>query len=110
MPQELKRLLEQAQQAIDGGDAPAAIAALQLAAVIAPDNSDIAKLQQRAEVLPQLLPLLQAAAAAEAAGDLAAGAAVAATGDGTGSTSISARRSELQRVTHNPASRVSTRP
>jgi tetratricopeptide (TPR) repeat protein len=70
MPQELTRLLEQAQQAIDGGDAPAAIAALQLAAVIAPDNGDIAKLLKRAEVLPQLLPLLQAAATAEAAGDL----------------------------------------
>ncbi len=71
MPQELKRLLEQAQQAIDGGDATAASAALQLAALIAPDNGDIAKLQHRADVLPQLLPLLQAAATAEAAGDLA---------------------------------------
>jgi len=70
MPQGLKRLLEQAQQAIDGGDATAARAALQLAAVIAPDNGDIAKLLHRADVLPQLLPLLQAAASAAAAGDL----------------------------------------
>ena len=70
MPQELTRRLEEAQQAIDKGDATAARAALQLAALIAPDNGDIAKLLQRAEALPQLLPMLQAAATAEAAGDL----------------------------------------
>jgi tetratricopeptide (TPR) repeat protein len=70
MPQELTRRLEEAQQAIDKGDATAARAALQLAALIAPDNGDIATLLQRAEVLPQLLPLLQAAATATAAGDL----------------------------------------
>ncbi len=71
MPQELKRLLEQAQQAIDEGDATAATAALTVAKVIAPDNSDITALQHRADVLPQVLPLLQAAQAAEQAGDLA---------------------------------------
>ncbi|HEY6130795.1 MAG TPA: hypothetical protein VIV27_02195 [Halioglobus sp.] len=71
MPQELKRLLEQAQQAIERGDAAAALAALEVAAVIAPDNKDIATLRHRAEVQPQLLPLLEGALAAEAAGDLA---------------------------------------
>ena len=71
MPQELKRLLEQAQQAIDTGDATTARAALAVAATIAPDNNDIAALLQRATVLPQVLPLLQGAASAEAAGDLA---------------------------------------
>jgi tetratricopeptide (TPR) repeat protein len=71
MPQELQRLLEQAQQAIDRGDDTAANAALALATLIAPDHGDIATLQRRAAVLPQLLPLLQAAATAEAAGDLA---------------------------------------
>jgi tetratricopeptide (TPR) repeat protein len=70
MPQELKRLLDQAQQAIDAGDATAARAALQLAALIEPGNGDIAELLRRADVLPQLLPLLQAAASAVAAGDL----------------------------------------
>jgi tetratricopeptide (TPR) repeat protein len=70
IPQVLKRLLEQAQQAIDKGDAPAAQTALAMAAVIEPDNSDIAALQRRAEVLPQLLPLLEGAVTAEAAGDL----------------------------------------
>ncbi len=71
MPQELKRLLEQAQLAIDNGDATAAKAALALAATIAPDHSDLAALQHRADVLPQVLPLLQEAQAAEQAGDLA---------------------------------------
>ncbi len=71
MPQEIKRLLEQAQQAIDAGDATAATAALTLAAIIAPANTDIAMLHHRAEVLPQVLPLLQSAATAEQAGDLA---------------------------------------
>jgi len=71
MPQELKRLLEQAQQAVDAGDSTAATAALALAALIAPDNTDIATLRHRADVLPQVLPLLQSAAVAEQAGDLA---------------------------------------
>jgi tetratricopeptide (TPR) repeat protein len=71
IPQLLSQLLEQAQQAIDKGDANAALAALATAALIAPDNSEIAALQHRAEVLPQLLPLLDEAQNAEAAGDLA---------------------------------------
>lgn len=71
MPQALKQLLEQAQQALDAGDAAAATAALATAAVIAPDDADIAVLKKRAEVLPQVLPLLQSAATAEQAGDLA---------------------------------------
>jgi tetratricopeptide (TPR) repeat protein len=71
MPQELKRLLEQAQQAIEAGDAAAAQTALTVAALIAPDDPDIASLLHRADVLPQLLPLLEQATAAEAAGDLA---------------------------------------
>jgi len=70
MPQELKRLLEQAQQAIEQGDAATAQAALAVAAIISPDDSDIAALQHRADVLPKLLPLLEQTATAEAAGDL----------------------------------------
>ena len=70
MPQELNTLLQQAQQALDKGDAAATLAALSIASLIAPDNTDIATLQHRAEVLPQLLPLLEQAAAAEAAGNL----------------------------------------
>ena len=38
--------------------------------MISPDNADIAALQHRADVLPELLPLLEHALAAEAAGDL----------------------------------------
>jgi tetratricopeptide (TPR) repeat protein len=71
MPQVLEKLLEQARQALDNGDAAAAQAALATAALIAPDNEDIAKLQKRAAALPQLLPLLEQAHTAEAAGDLA---------------------------------------
>jgi tetratricopeptide (TPR) repeat protein len=71
MPAELKRLLAQAQQALDAGDAAAATNALAMAAIIAPDNTEITVLKHRADVLPQVMPLLQSAAGAEAAGDLA---------------------------------------
>lgn len=71
MPQVLENLLAQARQALDNGDAAAAQAALATAALIAPDNADIATLQKRAAALPQLLPLLEQARTAEAAGDLA---------------------------------------
>lgn len=71
LPQVLQGLLDEARQAVDRGDAAAATAALATAAVIAPDNADIAKLKQRADVLPKVLPLLEQARAAEAAGDLA---------------------------------------
>jgi tetratricopeptide (TPR) repeat protein len=70
-PQVLQRLLEQAQQAIDKGDASSAGSALATAALISPDNADIAKLQQRLAALPEVLPLLEQAGSAEAAGDLA---------------------------------------
>lgn len=70
MPQELNRLLDAAQQALEKGDATSALADLAIAALIAPDNEDIAVLQRRAEVLPKILPLLEQAQAAEAAGDL----------------------------------------
>lgn len=71
MPQLLNDLLEQAKQAIDKGDADTALTALATASIIAPDNSDIATLKHRAEVLPLVLPLLDEAATVEAAGDLA---------------------------------------
>jgi tetratricopeptide (TPR) repeat protein len=71
IPQRLTQLLVQAQEALDAGDATTALAALEMAAVIEPDNADIATLKRRAEVLPELLPLLDEAATAEAAGDLA---------------------------------------
>ncbi|CAA0091032.1 Uncharacterised protein [Halioglobus japonicus] len=71
IPQLLEKLLAQAQDAIERGDAEAALATLATAALIEPDNSDIAALQKRAEVLPKLLPLLDEAQTAEAAGDLA---------------------------------------
>jgi tetratricopeptide (TPR) repeat protein len=71
MPQALEKLLEQARQALDTGDAAAALTALATAALIAPDNAEIAKLQQRAAVLPQVLPLLEQARTAEASGELA---------------------------------------
>jgi|AntAceMinimDraft_5_1070358.scaffolds.fasta_scaffold00532_14 tetratricopeptide (TPR) repeat protein len=70
IPQRLVQLLEQAQAALDAGDANAALTALAAAAIIEPDNADIATLKRRAEVLPQLLPLLDEAATAEAAEDL----------------------------------------
>jgi tetratricopeptide (TPR) repeat protein len=71
MPQVLEKWLAQARHALDNGDAASAGALLATAALIAPDNAEIAKLQQRAAVLPQVLPLLEQARAAEASGDLA---------------------------------------
>lgn len=70
-PQVLQKLLAQALEAVDQGDASSAQAALATAALIAPDNADIAKLQKRIAALPQMLPLLEQASAAEAAGELA---------------------------------------
>ena len=70
MPGELKRLLGSAQQSIEKGDASTALAELAMAALIDPNSSDIASLQQRAKLLPQVLPLLEQAAAAETDGDL----------------------------------------
>ena len=70
MPEELNRLLELARAALEQGDASTALAELAVAALIEPDSSDIVSLQQRAELLPQLLPLLEQAGAAETDGDL----------------------------------------
>ncbi len=71
IPMLLDQLLQQAEQAIDKGDASAASDALATASLIEPDNSDIAALQRRAEALPKLLSLLDDALTAEAADDLA---------------------------------------
>jgi tetratricopeptide (TPR) repeat protein len=71
IPGELEHLLGLAREAIEAGDAPAAKTALSIAAVMSPGNTDIAGLKARTEKLADLLPLLEQAAAAEAAGDLA---------------------------------------
>jgi tetratricopeptide (TPR) repeat protein len=70
MPEELNKRLEAAAQAMEDGDKEAVLAELTIAALIEPSSSDIASLQQRAELLPQVLPLLEQAAAAETDGDL----------------------------------------
>jgi tetratricopeptide (TPR) repeat protein len=71
IPQQMAGRLEQAQQAIEQGDADAVQSALEMAAIIEPESPELAPLQQRAAVMPQWQPLLTAAAAAETAGDLA---------------------------------------
>lgn len=71
IPAELERLLSEARQALEDGDAQSVQATLSVATVLSPDNPDIATLQARAEVLPQLLSLLEQATSAEAADDLA---------------------------------------
>jgi tetratricopeptide (TPR) repeat protein len=63
--------LAQAQTALDKADVAAALAALATATIIDANNTDIATLERRAQVLPEILPLLDEAAAAEEAGDLA---------------------------------------
>ncbi len=72
LPDELARLLTQAGDAIEAGDAEAAESSLAIASLMAPDDADIAALRSRADKLAELLPLLEQAAAAEAAGDLSA--------------------------------------
>jgi tetratricopeptide (TPR) repeat protein len=71
IPEELAGHLELARQAIEDGDQATANTALELAAVIEPDNPELATLRRRADALPRLLPLLEQAAAAEQNGDLA---------------------------------------
>tara|TARA_R110002124_G_scaffold313_3_gene1234 strand:- start:1813 stop:3366 length:1554 start_codon:yes stop_codon:yes gene_type:complete len=98
IPQVLADLLEQARKALDQGDATTATATLATAALIEPDNSDIATLRHRAEVLPQLLTLLDEAQAAETAGDLAQAQALLQQATKLDPLHASAQ-SELQRVT-----------
>jgi tetratricopeptide (TPR) repeat protein len=71
IPAELERLLGVVRQAIEDGDAQAAGSALSVARLLSPDSPDLAALEARVGRLPELLPLLAQASAAEAAGDLA---------------------------------------
>ena len=70
IPAELERQLTLAREALEIGDLAQATAALDMADAIEPGNPEAIQLRQRVEVLPQLLALLENAAAAEQAGDL----------------------------------------
>lgn len=70
IPGELARQLTLAREALEAGDITQATSALDMADAIEPGNSEAIQLRQRVEVLPQLLALLENAAAAEEAGDL----------------------------------------
>jgi tetratricopeptide (TPR) repeat protein len=70
IPAELERQLTLATEALEIGDLAQAITALDMADAIEPGNPEATRLRQRVEVLPQLLALLENAAAAEQAGDL----------------------------------------
>jgi tetratricopeptide (TPR) repeat protein len=70
IPAELERQLALATEALEIGDLAQAITALDMADAIEPGNPEATRLRQRVEVLPQLLALLENAAAAEQAGDL----------------------------------------
>ncbi len=70
-PLALEEHLERARQAIKDGQIEAAHAALATAAVIEPDNEELASLLQRATALEKILPLLSQAEDAEGRGDLA---------------------------------------
>jgi tetratricopeptide (TPR) repeat protein len=72
IPAQLAGQLELARQAIEDGEQTTADSALELAGLIEPDSAEVAALRQRAALLPQLLPLLDEAMAAEKNGDLAA--------------------------------------
>lgn len=72
IPGELTRQLEAAREALERGDQKLAGRTLAMAETIDPGNPEAAGLQQRLAALPQLLALLEQAAAAEEADDLAA--------------------------------------
>jgi tetratricopeptide (TPR) repeat protein len=69
-PEVLAGYLERARQYIEAGEQQSALDALAIATLIAPVNTDIASVTNRAEMLTQLLPLLAKAQEAEEAGDL----------------------------------------
>jgi tetratricopeptide (TPR) repeat protein len=71
IPDTVNTLLQQARQGIERGDPAAVNEALELAALIEPENAELAALQQRAAKLEPLLELMAQAAQAEQAGDLA---------------------------------------
>lgn len=71
IPAELARLLALATAEMENGKPEEATAALDLAALIEPGNAELTALRQRNEVLPQVLALLEQAAAAEQNQDLA---------------------------------------
>ncbi|MEM1152788.1 MAG: hypothetical protein AAGI44_01515 [Pseudomonadota bacterium] len=70
IPTELARQLATAETALEEGDLAAANAALDIVDMIDPGNVQAAQLRQRVAVLPQLLELMESAAAAESQGDL----------------------------------------
>lgn len=72
MPDEFRRLLQEATTAVEDGDAETAAATLEVAALIEPGDAALAGLQARVDTLPALLDLLVTASEQEAAGDLVA--------------------------------------
>jgi hypothetical protein len=70
-PAVVEQQLELARQAIEDGERDEAVAALAIAALIAPDNVRLAALKHRAATLEQLLPLLDQAEELQKVGDLA---------------------------------------
>lgn len=71
IPDILEEALQSAAAALETGDRDALDEALARAALLAPDNAELAALASRAESMEALLALLAAAAAAEDEGDLA---------------------------------------
>ncbi|QFU74544.1 hypothetical protein EY643_02135 [Halioglobus maricola] len=71
MPQRVDELLQQTRDALQEGTPDQVAEALELAALIEPENAALPDLQRRAANYPALLEQLAAAEAAEAAGDLA---------------------------------------
>ena len=70
IPVELARQLALADEALEKGDLAQATAALDKVDAIEPGNAEAAALRRRVEALPQLLALLERAAAAETGGDM----------------------------------------
>ncbi len=71
LPATMDAQLLSAAEAIEAGELERANGALELAALIEPENADLAELQRRADLLTEVLPLWAEAQSAEAEDDLA---------------------------------------
>jgi hypothetical protein len=71
VPEVMSAQLDRAREAIENLEREAAGTALALAALLEPESAELAAMQQRADGLGELIPLLQQAAEAEQRGDLA---------------------------------------
>jgi tetratricopeptide (TPR) repeat protein len=72
LPEEVDERLSRARSALEDGDGATAAEALDLAALMEPENAELPAFRDRLAALPRVSELLEQAASAESGGDLAA--------------------------------------